>query len=427
MEFVAHWRLAIVNGAVIFGCPMVESGPSPGNESPPGSRSEVFRASLKLGLISFGGPVAHIGYFREEFVRKRRWLDDAAFGDLVALCQFLPGPASSQTIFALGMRRAGLMGGILASLGFTLPSAVLMILFAYGVASMGGLQNAGWLQGLKLAAVAVVGKAVIGMGRQLCPDLPRGVIALLAAACLIAFSGPWFQMSVILTGGVAGWWMGREEDPVLNVSVHGKWGSHVIAVASLGMFVLLLVLLPLLAPVTGNLSVAMFDGFYRAGSLVFGGGHVVLPLLRAEVVPNGWVGDDAFLAGYGAAQALPGPLFTFAAYLGAVARPGPLAWLGGLWCLIAIFLPSLLLISGVLPFWQNLRTKTWAQAAIRAANAAVVGVLLAAFYHPVCTGSIHNMMDAGCAIGLFALLQWAKCPPWLAVFIAAAVGQWLLV
>ena len=405
---------------------MVENDPSPGNESPPGNPGEVFWPSLKLGLISFGGPVAHLGYFREEFVRKRGWLNDAAYGDLVALCQFLPGPASSQTIFALGMRRAGLAGGILASLGFTLPSAILMVLFAYGVASMGGLQNAGWLHGLKLAAVAVVAKAVIGMSRQLCPDLPRGVIALLAAACLIAFSGAWFQMAVILAGGAAGWWMGRKQAPVADVSAHGKWGSHAIAATTLGVFALLLVLLPLLASVTGNKSIAMFDGFYRAGSLVFGGGHVVLPLLRAEVVPNGWVGDDAFLAGYGAAQALPGPLFTFAAYLGTVARPGPLAWLGGLWCLTAIFLPSLLLISGALPFWQNLRTKSWAQAAIRGGNAAVVGVLLAALYHPVCTGSIHNGIDLACAAGLFALLQWAKCPPWLAVLIAAAAGQWLL-
>ncbi len=383
----------------------------------------MFRAALKLGLVSFGGPVAHLGYFREEFVRKRRWLDDAAYADLVALCQFLPGPASSQVIFALGMRRAGLPGAVLASLGFTLPSAVLMILFAIGVASIGGFQNAGWLHGLKLAAVAVVAKAVIGMGRQLCPDAARRSIAALAAACLIVFPGSWLQVGVIVVGGIAGWCMGRKESPQTGVSLDAKRGNHILAVATLGVFGLLLVLLPVLASVTGNKDVAMFDGFYRAGSLVFGGGHVVLPLLRAEVVPNGWVGDDAFLAGYGAAQALPGPLFAFAAYLGAVGSPRP--WLGGLWCLFAIFLPSWLLIAGAVPFWQRLRAKAWAQAALRGANAAVVGVLLAALYHPVCTGGIHGVLDLATAAALFGLLQWRKTPPWLVVLAAAVFGQWL--
>lgn len=391
-------------------------------ENDPSSRhlAEVFRASLKLGLVAFGGPVAHLGYFREEFVRKRRWLDDAAYGDLVALCQFLPGPASSQVIFALGMRRAGLAGGLVASLGFTMPSAVLMILFAVGVASLGGLQDAGWIHGLKLAAAAVVAKAVVGMARQLCPDTARRLIAALAAACLIAFSEAWIQIGVILAGGVAGWWIGRGRVRSAGAQAGEKRGSHVVAAAALGCFALLLVVLPVLAAITGNMELAMFDGFYRAGSLVFGGGHVVLPLLQAEVVPNGWVGDDAFLAGYGAAQALPGPLFTFAAYLGAVASPRP--WLGGLWCLFAIFLPSWLLISGAMPFWERLRTKAWAQAALQGANAAVVGVLLAALYHPVCTGSIRSMLDLGFAVGLFALLQWTKCPPWLVVILAAGTG-----
>lgn len=395
------------------------------NDSPIRHWGEVFRVSLKLGLVSFGGPVAHLGYFREEIVRKRQWLDDAAYADLVALCQFLPGPASSQTIFALGLRRAGLAGGILASLGFTLPSAILMILFACGVTSFGGLQNAGWLHGLKLAAVAVVAKAVVGMGHRLCPDLARRIIALLAAAFLIVFPGAWFQLAVILAGGFAGWRIGWEKPPDATPASGKKQGNHVVAASALGLFALLLVMLPVLASVTEDRNVAMFDGFYRAGSLVFGGGHVVLPLLRAEVVPNGWVDDDAFLAGYGAAQALPGPLFTFAAYLGAVASPHP--WLGGLWCLFAIFLPAWLLIYGALPFWQRLRGKPWARAALQGANAAVVGVLLAALYHPVATGGIHSVADLACATGLFALLQWTKCPPWLVVLVAAGAGQGLRV
>lgn len=385
----------------------------------------VFLASLKLGLIAFGGPVAHLGYFREEFVRKRRWLDDAAYADLVALCQFLPGPASSQVIFALGLRRAGLPGGILASLGFTLPSAILMILFAYGVASAGALRDAGWLHGLKLAAVAVVASAVIGMGRQLCPDRGRLVIALFAAACLAVFPGALFQIGVILAGGAVWWVFRRNHTAGEGIPETDGQGSHRLAAGVLGLFTFLLVGLPVLVSVTGNKDLAMFDGFYRAGSMVFGGGHVVLPLLRAEVVPNGWVGDDAFLAGYGAVQALPGPLFTFAAYLGTVARPGAHAWIGGLWCLFAIFLPAWLLVSGVLPFWHRLRSKSWAQSALQGANAAVVGVLLAALYDPVSTGGIHNIADFGAAAAWFALLHWAKWPPWLVVLLAAAAGHWL--
>ena len=406
---------------------MVETDPSTAQESLTRDLGEVFWPCLKLGLIAFGGPVAHLGYFREEFVRKRRWLDDAAYGDLVALCQFLPGPASSQTIFALGMRRAGLAGGILASLGFTLPSAILMILFGYGMASLGGLQDPGWLHGLKLSAVAVVAVAVLGMGRQLCPDLVRLAIALLVAAVLVFFPGTWMQVGVIIAGGLIGWWMGRKRVLDSDVVNPSERRSHVLAAMAIGLFFFLLVVLPVLAAVTGNKDLAMFDGFYRAGSLVFGGGHVVLPLLQAEVVPNGWVGDDAFLAGYGAAQALPGPLFTFAAYLGTVARPGPQAWLGGLWCLLAIFLPAWLLIFGALPFWARLRQKSWAKAALQGANAAVVGVLLAALYHPVATGSVHDVMDLAWVFGLFGLLYWGKVPPWGVVLIAAAGGQWLIV
>ena len=387
--------------------------------------TEVALAFLKLGLVSFGGPVAHLGYFREEFVNKRRWLADDAYADLVALCQFLPGPASSQVVFALGSRRAGWLGGLLASLAFTLPSAVLMILFAYGVAATGQLRDAGWLQGLKLAAVAVVAHAVWGMGRQLCPDLARLAMAGAAAALLLFFPGTITQMAVIFCGGVAGWWIYRKTIPDGEPDVRSNANAHRAALACLVTFFLLLGLLPALASATGNRPIVAFDAFYRAGSLVFGGGHVVLPLLRAEVVPTGWVADDAFLAGYGAAQAVPGPLFTFAAYLGAVMRSGPGAWIGGLWCLLAIFLPAWLLIAGTLPFWQRLRSRSWAQAALRGANSAVVGLLFAALCHPVWTEGVKSPPGAAVAVGAFALLQWRKAPSWLVVLLAAAAGQWL--
>lgn len=387
---------------------------------------EVFSAFLKLGLISFGGPVAHISYLREEFVSKRRWLDDAAYGDLVALCQFLPGPASSQVVFALGKQHAGWLGGLMASLCFTLPSAVLMILFGYGVAAFGDLQHAGWLHGLKLAAVAVVAQAVWGMGRNLCPDRARLTIAVAAAAMLLFLPGALVQVGVIVGGSVIGWWLYRKAIPRSESAGRADWKHHLVAGGILAVFFLLLILLPILASSTGRKDIAVFDSFYRAGSLVFGGGHVILPLLRAEVVPNGWVADDTFLAGYGAAQALPGPLFTFAGYLGTAIHAAPNAWVGGLWCLLAIFLPAWLLIAGALPFWQQLRAKTWTQAALRGANAAVVGVLLAALYNPVWTEGVKNAYDAATAVVALGLLQWWKIPPWLVVLLAAAAGQWVL-
>lgn len=387
---------------------------------------EVFSAFLKLGLISFGGPVAHIGYLREEFVSKRRWLGDAAYGDLVALCQFLPGPASSQIVFALGKQHAGWLGGLMASLCFTLPSAVLMILFGYGVAAFGDLQQAGWLHGLKLAAVAVVAQAVWGMGRNLCPDRARLTIAVAAAAMLLFIPSALVQVGVILGGGAIGWWFYRKSIPRTESIGAADWRHHLIAGGILAVFFLLLILLPILASTTGRKDIAVFDSFYRAGSLVFGGGHVILPLLRAEVVPNGWVADDTFLAGYGAAQALPGPLFTFAGYLGTAIHAGPNAWVSGLWCLLAIFLPAWLLIAGALPFWHQLRAKTWTQAALRGANAAVVGVLLAALYNPVWTEGVRSAHDAATAVVAFGLLQWWKVPPWLVVLLAAAAGQWVL-
>ena len=387
---------------------------------------EVGGVFLKLGLISFGGPVAHIGYLRQEFVRQRRWLDDAAYGDLVALCQFLPGPASSQVVFALGMQRAGWLGGLLASFAFTLPSAILMILFGYGVAALGDLQQAGWLHGLKLAAVAVVAQAVWGMGRHLCPDQARLTIAGAAAALLLSFPGALVQVGVILGGGILGWCLYRTPRPPSERANPAGRPRHLVAGGMLLLFFLLLILLPILAAATGRKELAVFDSFYRAGALVFGGGHVILPLLRAEVVPPGWVADNTFLAGYGAAQALPGPLFTFAGFLGTAIQPGPQAWAAGLGCLLAIFLPAWLLIAGALPFWHRLRAKSWTRAALPGANAAVVGVLLAALYNPVWTEGVRSAPDAAIAVVAFGLLQWWTWPPWLVVLLAAAAGQWVL-
>jgi chromate transporter len=391
-----------------------------------GKLAEVFSAFLRLGLTSFGGPVAHLSYFRAEFVNKRSWLDDHDFGDLLALCQFLPGPASSQMVFALGMRRAGVLGALTASLCFTLPSAILMILFAYGMVAAGDLNNAGWLQGLKLAAVAVVAQAVWGMGRNLCPDNARKLIGLAVASVVIIFTGPVAQIGSIGCGALLGWWIYRGQVPSKVISSKPGRHTHLAAASCLIVFLILLLVMPVLAATEKSLTIATFDSFYRAGSLVFGGGHVVLPLLRAEVVPKGWVGDDVFLAGYGAAQTLPGPLFTFSAYLGTAMRPGGYAWVRGCWCLLAIFLPAWLLLGGTLPFWEYLRTRGWMQAALRGANAAVVGLLLAAFYNPVITGGIRNIYDAIFAIVAFLLLEYRKVPAWLVVIFAAAAGQFIV-
>jgi chromate transporter len=387
---------------------------------------ELIAAFGKLGLISFGGPVAHLGYFRTEFVERRRWLSDGDYADLVALCQFLPGPASSQVVFALGMQRAGVPGGLVASACFTLPSALLLIAFGYGVAISGDLGGAGWLHGLKLAAVAVVAQAVWGMGKTLCPDRPRQTLCICAAALLLVIPGAIAQIGVIAAGAVAGWLLYRGRlDPSPAPAAPRRRATPVAAASALVVFFALLVLLPAIAATTQSRSLAVFDSFYRSGSLVFGGGHVVLPLLRAEVVPNGWVGDDQFLAGYGAAQAVPGPLFTFAGYLGTVMSPGP-SWSNGLWSLLAIFLPAWLLIGGTLPFWHRLRTRASAQASLRGANAAVVGVLLAALYRPVITEAIHDARDVAAALLAFAALLTWKAPPWAVVLALAAVGQWVL-
>lgn len=388
---------------------------------------EVASAFLRLGCLSFGGPIAHLGYFRAELVEKRKWIDDAHYGDLVALCQFLPGPASSQVVFALGMQRAGLLGAFVASACFTLPSAVLMIAFAHGVARATDLGHAGWLHGLKLAAVAVVAQAVWGMGQKLCTDRARISLCIGSAAVLLAAPGAATQLGVIAVGGFIGWGLYRDTVSIgPPPSAASTARGHAAAVAALVAFGALLIVLPALAKTTRSTHLAVFDSFYRSGSLVFGGGHVVLPLLRAEVVPRGWLSDDQFLAGYGAAQALPGPMFAFSAYLGTAMRPGASSWLGGVWCLVAIFLPAWLLIGGALPFWHRLRAKRWAQAALAGANATVVGVLLAALYNPVFTESVRGSRDVVAALLAFGLLEQWKAPPWLVVLGMAAVGQWLL-
>lgn len=406
--------------------------PEPGgvDASPAAARAltEVAWTFLRLGCVSFGGPVAHLGYLRAELVERRRWLDDAHYTELVALCQFLPGPASSQVVFALGMHRAGLLGALVASACFTLPSALLMLGFAHGVALAGDLHGAGWLHGLKLAAVAVVAQAVWGMGKKLCTDRARVSVCLASAAALLALPGALVQLGVLALGGVVGWWLYRDATPLVAAPATPRAGRGTLgAAAALAVFATLLAVLPALASMTGSRSIAVFDSFYRSGSLVFGGGHVVLPLLRAEVVPRGWLTNDQFLAGYGAAQALPGPMFAFSAYLGATMSPGPTSWASGLWTLLAIFLPAWLLIGGALPFWHRLRAKRWAQAALAGANAAVVGVLLAALYDPVITEAVRGRGDVVAALIAFGLLQHWKAPPWLVVLGMAAAGQWLLI
>jgi len=386
------------------------------------SLPEIFLAALRLGCTSFGGPVAHLGYFRTEYVERRRWLDDAHYADLVALCQFLPGPVSSQVGFAVGWLQRGLAGGLAAWIGFTLPSAVLMTAFALGLTRLGAAAASGWLQGLKTAAVAVVAQAVWLMAVRLCPDRPRATLALGAAAVLLLLPAAWSQVAVIALGAALGaWWFRQNEaGPAAAVPVLGSRRAGALALV---LFFVLLAGLPAVAHLTGNPALVVFDRFYRVGSLVFGGGHVILPLLEREVVAPGWLSHDQFLAGYGAAQALPGPLFTLCAYLGALLRVGPGGWLGALWAVAAIFLPSVLLVAGTLPFWQQLRHRPAAQAALRGANATVVGVLLAALYQPVWTSGILGVRSLALALAAFAGLQVWKLPPWAVVLAAAALGQ----
>lgn len=384
-----------------------------------GSAGEVFSTFLKLGLTSFGGPIAHLGYFRQELVVRRKWIDEAGYADLVALCQFLPGPASSQVGFALGLMRGGALGALAAWTAFTLPSAIALVLFAMSAAAFEGVAGSGLIHGLKLVAVAIVAQAVWGMARSLCPDKERASIAVAAVLIVVLVAGSFGQVGAIVVGGLAGLWVCRG-DPATTVG-HLHFGvSRSAAYLALATFCVLLIGLPLVAGTSQG--VATFDAFYRAGSLVFGGGHVVLPLLEAEVVRSGWVSQDAFLAGYGAAQAIPGPLFTFAAYLGSVMTVGPTGIAGAAIALTAVFLPGLLLVVGVLPFWDTLRARPAAQAAMRGANAAVVGVLAAALYSPVWTSAILTPVDFAIALTGFVLLTVWHAPPWIVVVLLAAAG-----
>lgn len=387
-----------------------------------GSALEVLRVALWLGLTSFGGPVAHLGYFREEYVRRRRWLDDATYADLVALCQFLPGPASSQVGIAIGTLRAGWLGGLLAFIGFTLPSAIAMVLFAYGLAAF-NVTDAGWLHGLKVAAVAVVANALWGMAPGLATGRVRAAIAILAACVVLLVPSAVAQVLVIVVGGLVGWRLlgvagGVEGATRHDLPARGRRAATVLLVA----FFALLVLLPIARTAFPSQALAMIDVNYRVGSLVFGGGHVVLPLLQSEVVPTGWVAADRFLAGYGAAQAVPGPLFTFAAFLGAVQGPQPNGWLGAVVSLGAIYVPSFLLVWGTLPFWDRLRPIASFQAVLRGMGAAVVGILLAALYDPVWTSAILGPRDFALAVVCFGMLAVWRVPPWAVVVVAAGGG-----
>ena len=384
-----------------------------------GSAAEVFAAFLRLGCTSFGGPVAHLGFFREEFVTRRKWLSDAEYADLVALCQFLPGPASSQVGMALGLRRAGMLGLVAAWVAFTAPSAIALVCFALGVSRLGDVADAGWLSGMKAAAVAVVAHALIGMATSLVTDRWRALIAVVAMVLVLLVPSPLIQVAAILVGAAAGYALLRDTAPASAVT-SGPTLTKSAGITSLGIFVGLLLVLPIIAR-GSDVGLMLIDGFYRAGALVFGGGHVVLPLLEQVVVPTGLVSADVFLAGYGAAQAVPGPLFTFASFLGASATG--IHWaLGAVLATVAIFLPAALLVVGAMPFWDALRAHPASRSVLAGANAAVVGILAAALYTPVFTAGIAGPATMALAAAAFvALCSW-KVPAWAVVIAAAAVG-----
>lgn len=387
-----------------------------------GAVLEVFWASTRLGLTSFGGPIAHLGYFHEEYVKRRKWIDEQSFADLVALCQFLPGPASSQVGIAIGIARARLAGGVAAWLGFTTPSALALIAFALGVGAFASASDTGWLHGLKVVAVAVVAQAVWGMARSLCPDRERATIAIIASLVTLAWPTATGQLSSIAIAGIVGAirFPSAASPPVshMRFPISKKTG-----IAAWTIFFTLLFGLPLLRQFLTSHALEVFDSFFRVGSLVFGGGHVVLPLLQSEVVGPGWVTNEQFVAGYGAAQAVPGPLFTFSAYLGAVMREPPNGLAGALLTLVAIFLPSFFLIAGALPFWELLRSIPIFQSALKGVNAAMVGLLLAALYQPVWTSAINLPRDFGLGLLAFGLLMFWKWPPWSVVVLCALGGE----
>ena len=391
-------------------------------EKSAGTVAEVFAAFLKLGLTSFGGPIAHLGYFRAEFVERLKWLSESSYADVVALCQFLPGPASSQVGFTLGILRGnGLLGGLAAWFAFTMPSALILFAFALGATAFTGPFAEGVLHGLKLVAVAVVAQAIWGMANSLTPDRARAAIALAAVAIVVFIGGSFGQIGAIALGAIAGLWLCRGDGSTpagqLGFSVSRQHGG-----AALVLFAMLFLITPLVTARTGSQGLALFDAFYRSGSLVFGGGHVVLPLLQAEVVTPGWVSNADFLAGYGMAQAVPGPLFTFAAYLGAIMTPSPNGLAGAAIALMALSLPGLLLVYGMLPFWGALRLRPSAQAAMRGTNAAVVGILGAALYNPVWTSAVLTPRDFAVALAGFLLLTVWTLAPWIVVVLLAATG-----
>jgi chromate transporter len=377
---------------------------------------EILIVSTRLGLTSFGGPVAHLGYFHNEYIRRRKWMDEKSYADLVALCQFLPGPASSQVGIGIGVMRAGVLGGIVSFIGFTLPSVLALIIFALILQGF-DVGTAGWIHGLKIVAVAVVAHAILGMAEKLTPDLKRKAIALFALVGTLLWQTAFTQVGVILIAGFVGYLLYRgqkdKDDSRIQFPI-----SRTFGIVCLALFFGLLILLPILREMTALSWVAMFDSFYRSGSLVFGGGHVVLPLLEREFVPTGWVSEEAFLAGYGAAQAVPGPLFTFAAYLGAVMN----GWKGGLVATVAIFLPAFLLVLGTLPFWESLRRNDKIKGALMGVNAAVVGILISAFYLPIWTSSILAPIDFAFAAVLFSMLVYWKLAPWIIVVTGALGG-----
>jgi chromate transporter len=388
---------------------------------PVGSPLENLCVFLKLGLTCFGGPIAHIGYFRDEFVVRRKWIDEQAYADLVGLCQFLPGPASSQVGFSIGLMRAGYLGALAAWAGFTLPSAIVLVLFAYGAGAMTGPIGTGLLHGLKLTAVAIVAQAVFGMARSLCPDRERASIAVVATLIIFFSTSSVAQIAAIALGGIAGLWLCRNGQAAAASHV-AMPVSRRAGLVALTAFFALLIGIPLLRGLTGASAIALFDAFYRSGALVFGGGHVVLPLLREAFVTPGWLSDDAFLAGYGAAQAVPGPLFTFAAYLGTVVKVEPHGIAGAVLGLIGIFLPGMLVLLGTLPFWDFFRTRAGAQAMMRGVNAAVVGLLGAALYNPVWSSTVRTSADVGIALVGFVLLTMWRAPPLVVVIVSAAAG-----
>ena len=384
---------------------------------------EVFLTALRLGFTSFGGPIAHLSYFHDEYVRKKKWISEHAYADLVALCQFLPGPASSQVGMAIGLSRSGVLGAVLAWIGFTLPSAIVLIVFGLGLASIDISLHQHWLHGLKVVAVSVVAQAVLGMAKKLCPDKERAAIAIAASFVVLSANSAVAQIIVLVFAGILGAFILKPSAALPHEPLHK--GRRSIGAFFLIIFFALLVLLPIMRPIYQSQELNLFDSFFRAGSLVFGGGHVVLPLLQAEVVPTGWVSNDLFMAGYGLANAIPGPLFAFSSYLGAVSSVSPNGWTGAIICLIAAFLPSFLLVVGVLPFWEKFRSFPKVRQSMLGINAAVVGILIAALYNPVWTSAIFSAKDFALALVGFLLLEFWKLPSW-AVVIITVISSLLL-